>query len=113
MEPERRHLPGDDHVEGRDRDPGKQPDGEDDEVHVPPRDDGAQSDVERLRTVVRLANDLGINLAGIEVILRLSQQIEELQRELAATRAERDEARAMLGGRRPSAAGGREDGDRR
>ncbi len=73
----------------------------------------SQSDVERLRTVVRLANDLGINLAGIEVILRLSQEIEELQRELAAVRAERDEARATLEGRRLSTERGREDGDRR
>ena len=73
----------------------------------------SHADVERLRTVVRLANDLGINLAGIEVILRLSQEIEGLQRELAAVRAERDEARATLEGRRPSTERGREDGDRR
>ena len=59
----------------------------------------SHADVERLRTVVRLANDLGINLAGIEVILRLSQQIEELQGEVATARAERDAARAALEGR--------------
>ncbi|MSQ31592.1 MAG: MerR family transcriptional regulator [Dehalococcoidia bacterium] len=56
------------------------------------------SDVERLRQVVRLVNDLGINLAGVEVIFRLSQQIAELQAELAAARAERDEARAAGSG---------------
>ena len=40
------------------------------------------ADVERLRQVVRLVNDLGINLAGVEVILRMSRQIEALQEQL-------------------------------
>ena len=53
-------------------------------------------DVERLRQVVRLVNDLGVNLAGVEVILRLSRQVEELQRELAETRHELQRARAEL-----------------
>lgn len=50
-------------------------------------------DVERLRQVVRLVNDLGVNLAGVEVILRMSRQIEELQQELRETRAALEEAR--------------------
>ncbi|GMU41860.1 MAG: hypothetical protein AMXMBFR23_27260 [Chloroflexota bacterium] len=53
-------------------------------------------DVERLRQVVRLVNDLGVNLAGVEVILQMRRQIEEMQRELEQTRAERDAARAAL-----------------
>ncbi len=40
-------------------------------------------DVALLRRIRRLHRDLGINLAGIEVILRLSARIEELQREKA------------------------------
>ena len=67
-------------------------------------------DVERLRQVVRLVNDLGINLAGVEVIFRLSQQIAELQAELAAARAERDEARAASEGRRPASTAGEREG---
>ena len=63
----------------------------------------SHADVERLRQVVRLVNDLGINLAGVEVILRLSRQIEALQQELAQTRQERDEALAALERRRPQA----------
>ena len=47
----------------------------------------SQADVERLRQVVRLVNDLGINLAGVEVILRLSREIAALQQELAEARA--------------------------
>ncbi len=54
-------------------------------------------DVERLRQVVRLVNDLGINLAGVEVIFRLSQQIEALQQELSETRRELEAARAARG----------------
>lgn len=53
-------------------------------------------DVERLRQVVRLVNDLGVNLAGVEVILRLSNRIEELQAELARCRSELEQTRAQL-----------------
>lgn len=53
-------------------------------------------DVERLRQVIRLVNDLGVNLAGVEVILRLSNRIDELQQELAKCRQELEETRARL-----------------
>ena len=36
-------------------------------------------DIARLRRVKTLMNDLGINLAGIEVILRMAQRMTELQ----------------------------------
>jgi MerR family transcriptional regulator/heat shock protein HspR len=42
----------------------------------------SDADVALLRRIRRLHRDLGINLAGIEVILRLSAHIEALQREL-------------------------------
>ena len=58
----------------------------------------SHADVERLRQVVRLVNDLGINLAGVEVILRLSRQVEALQQELLDVRAELDATRAALEG---------------
>ena len=70
----------------------------------------SHADVERLRQVVRLVNDLGINLAGVEVILRLSRQIEALQQELAETRQELDAARSAREGRRPQATEEREGG---
>ena len=41
-----------------------------------------QEDIARLRRIRRLHSDLGVNLAGIEVILRLSARLEALQREL-------------------------------
>ena len=39
-------------------------------------------DVEQLRRVKTLMDDLGVNLAGIEVILRMTKRITELQREM-------------------------------
>jgi len=39
-------------------------------------------DIAQLRRIRRLHRDLGVNLAGIEVILRLIARLEELQREL-------------------------------
>ena len=42
----------------------------------------SDEDVERLRTIKRLMSDLGVNLAGAEVILNMRAQIEEMQREL-------------------------------
>jgi MerR family transcriptional regulator/heat shock protein HspR len=45
-------------------------------------------DVERLRQVLRLVTDLGVNLAGVDVILRMTQQIEDLQDQLGQAREE-------------------------
>ncbi|HJT57787.1 MAG TPA: chaperone modulator CbpM [Ktedonobacteraceae bacterium] len=42
----------------------------------------SEEDVERLRRIRRLRRDLGVNLAGAEVILELSRRLEALQREL-------------------------------
>ena len=45
-------------------------------------------DVERLQHVLRLIADLGVNLAGVDVILRMTAQIEELQQQLDTAHAE-------------------------
>lgn len=42
----------------------------------------SERDVARLRRVKSLMDDLGVNLAGVEVILRMAQRITELQRQL-------------------------------
>jgi MerR family transcriptional regulator/heat shock protein HspR len=39
----------------------------------------SERDLEQLRHVKTLIEDLGVNLAGAEVILRLAQQVTELQ----------------------------------
>lgn len=39
----------------------------------------SQREVDRLHKINRLTQDLGVNLAGVEIILRLTAQIEDLQ----------------------------------
>ena len=39
-------------------------------------------DIERLRQIQRYTQDMGVNLAGVEVILRLLERMEDLQREM-------------------------------
>lgn len=39
----------------------------------------SQSDIERLRKIARLVDDLGVNLAGVEVILNLTEKLQVLQ----------------------------------
>ena len=42
----------------------------------------SQAEVERLRRIKTLTDDLGINLAGAEVALKLMDRIEELERQV-------------------------------
>jgi MerR family transcriptional regulator/heat shock protein HspR len=39
----------------------------------------SEDDINRLRHIKTLMNDLGVNLAGVEVTLRLMQRMEEMQ----------------------------------
>jgi MerR family transcriptional regulator, heat shock protein HspR len=47
-------------------------------------------DIERLRMMQRLTNDLGVTLAGAEVILNMREVILDLQQQLAEIRRELD-----------------------
>ncbi len=42
----------------------------------------SQEDVERLAMIVRLTRELGVNRAGVEVILRMRHKLEILQKEM-------------------------------
>ncbi len=42
----------------------------------------SQRDIDRLRKISRLTDELGVNLAGVEVILRLTDSLEQAYREL-------------------------------
>lgn len=53
----------------------------------------SQSDIEKLKHIQRLIQDLGVNLAGVDVIMRMNErirqmeaQMEQLRRELQAYR---------------------------
>jgi MerR family transcriptional regulator/heat shock protein HspR len=43
----------------------------------------SEEDVERLGMVVRLIRELGVNKAGVDIILRMRERIETLQREMS------------------------------
>jgi MerR family transcriptional regulator/heat shock protein HspR len=48
----------------------------------------SNSDIQRIRQAQRLIGQLGVNLAGVDIILRMSEQIRQLQAELEATRVD-------------------------
>ena len=41
-----------------------------------------QEDVERLELILSLTRELGVNLAGVEVVLNMRQRMEEMQNEM-------------------------------
>lgn len=41
-----------------------------------------QEDIERLEVILNLTRDLGVNLAGVEVILNMRQRLKEMQGEM-------------------------------
>lgn len=48
----------------------------------------SEKDIERVRVIRRLIDELGVNLAGADIILRLRQEIDELERENQGLRDE-------------------------
>lgn len=54
----------------------------------------SNSDIQRIRQAQRLIDELGVNLAGVDVILRMSEQIRLMQAEMEAIRRELDRLRA-------------------
>ncbi len=53
----------------------------------------SERDVARLRRAKTLMDDLGVNLAGVEVILHMARQMTELQRKLTELEAELEKER--------------------
>jgi MerR family transcriptional regulator/heat shock protein HspR len=52
----------------------------------PSRSDGntrlyTDSDLERLEVILKLTRDLGVNLAGVEIILNMREKMEEMQKQ--------------------------------
>lgn len=45
----------------------------------------SQADLERIELILRLTNELKVNLAGVEVILNMREQMEQMRREAAET----------------------------
>lgn len=54
---------------------------------IPSRSDGntrlyTKEDLERLEVILKLTRDLGVNLAGVEIILNMRDRMNEMQREM-------------------------------
>jgi MerR family transcriptional regulator/heat shock protein HspR len=52
----------------------------------------SESDLERLRLIQRLTTELGLNLAGVEHVLRLEDQLRRMERRLRTLEREMREA---------------------
>ena len=60
---------------------------------TPKRSDGnvrlySPADIDRLHQIVRLTDELGVNLAGVQIILDMRERLERLQLEMDTVRAE-------------------------
>lgn len=51
----------------------------------------SQRDVERLRQISRLTEDAGVNLAGVELILQMREEMRRMEREMDRMQAELEE----------------------
>jgi MerR family transcriptional regulator/heat shock protein HspR len=54
----------------------------------------SNTDIQRIRQAQRLIDELGVNLAGVDIILRMNEQLRHMQAELEATRSELDRLRS-------------------
>jgi MerR family transcriptional regulator/heat shock protein HspR len=45
----------------------------------------SEEDVEKLEMILRLTRELGVNLAGVEVILSMREKMEQMQRDMEET----------------------------
>jgi len=53
----------------------------------------SEGDIERLRHIKTLMGDLGINLAGVEVVMRMAERMAEMQRQIQEMESEIDRLR--------------------
>ena len=56
----------------------------------------SQEDVERLRRIQQMTAELGLNLAGVEKVLELEEQLERMRRRVAVLERRRDELEAEI-----------------
>lgn len=56
----------------------------------------SEADLERVRQIQRLTQDMGVNIAGVDIILDLLDQIRDLQDEVARLRSERARRTALV-----------------
>ena len=52
----------------------------------------SQRDIDRMKMILRLTRDMGVNLAGVDVILRLKEQMDKMEKEIEYLREELSKA---------------------
>ena len=48
----------------------------------------SQRDIDRIKLILRLTRELGVNLAGVDIILRLKENVDKMEHEIAELRHE-------------------------
>lgn len=48
----------------------------------------SQRDIDRIKLILRLTRELGVNLAGIDIILRLKDNVDDMEKEIAELKHE-------------------------
>ncbi len=48
----------------------------------------SQSDIDRMKLILRLTRKMGVNLAGVDVILRLKEQMDDMEQQIDSLREE-------------------------
>ena len=69
---------------------------------APSRSDGrirlySQRDIEKIKTILRLTREVGVNLAGVDVVMRLKTKMEMMEQEMMELRAEISRMRSSSG----------------
>jgi len=53
----------------------------------------SQRDIDRIKLILRLTRELGVNLAGVDIILRLKENVDAMEREIADLRHQVEKAK--------------------
>ncbi|WP_294951190.1 helix-turn-helix transcriptional regulator [Sulfurovum sp.] len=48
----------------------------------------SQRDIDRMKLILRLTRQMGVNLAGVDIVLQLKEQIDQMQKEIEQLREE-------------------------
>ncbi len=48
----------------------------------------SQRDIDRMKLILRLTRQMGVNLAGVDIVLQLKAQIDDMQKEIDQLRSE-------------------------
>lgn len=67
----------------------------------PSRTDGrmrlySQHDVDRVKMILRLTRDLGVNLAGVDVVMQLKERVDELENLVEKLKEQLDQANGTI-----------------